>query len=350
MNTTRAIIDALPDLVFRFDRNGTCLDFLGSRKELLFTELPIGKPIGTVLPATVMGHFTRAVADMVVDRKMRSFRYPLEVPAGLRQFEARLSPIDNDELIVIVRDVTEQQAAEDQVRRYATEKETLLKEVQHRVKNNMHAMSNLLGLQASVVSDPVAATALNAASGRFRTMEILYDRLQHADDHRKSCIISYIQELVPRIVGLFSELIEVTVIGSQGEKECICGHPRTDGETCCCLLTERQLSTIGLIINELVTNSMKYAFSDQGRSLGDGAIPGRLTVGVACTDQAVEVVVEDNGPGMPTEHDRAMSGGFGQEMVWALVEQLSGTVRSDFVAAENPRGTRVVIRVPLHRS
>ncbi len=194
------------------------------------------------------------------------------------------------------------------------EREILNAEVQHRVKNTMHTMVSLLSLQAHTVNNPEAAAALNDAGSRFKSMEVLYDQLYRTEKHDQSSLKVYLTNLIDELVRLFPtrDLIEVTT------------------EIDDFRLDTKRLTSLGIITNELVTNSMKYAF--------EGREQGRLFVGVKRVDTRVTVIVRDDGPGFPVTFNTDGATSFGMSMVTALVQQLDGTVRF-----ESSGGARTVL-------
>ena len=244
--------------------------------------------------------------------------------------------------VTLARMQTEKQNA-----RLVREKETLLKEVQHRIKNNMSTMSSLLSLQAHEVRGTrVAEDALNDVRSRFRSMEVLYDGLYRSDSYGSGSLSEYLKTLVRQVVGLFPGADRVVVVvSSDGE---FCDVVETDGPAPSgrCTLDAKRLSTVGLIVNELVTNAMKYAFAAEVNAGDTGTGPAKLTVTTACSDESIEVRVEDNGPGLPDSFDPGAPSGFGMTMVQAMVSQLNGAVRYESPPAPDTHGTRVVLTFP----
>lgn len=229
--------------------------------------------------------------------------------------------------------------AEKRVSGLVGEKEILLKEVQHRVKNNLNTMVSLLSLQADSTESTDTQRALREAEGRFRSMQILYDRLHSSESHDQVSLPDYLTELTHQVVELFPSSRNVHIV-----MECDrdCSHPGH-------MIDTKRISSIGLIVNELVTNTMKYAFppghaSHTGHDTDSGYI---LRVSSRCSDGQEEICVEDNGVGMPRNGTRDNSPGFGLTMVKALAEQLRGTVRFEHQDSKKQTGTRVIVRFPL---
>ncbi len=226
------------------------------------------------------------------------------------------TPIDPGEISAGVTftamDITERKRADERIKQLVREKETLLKEVQHRVKNSMNTMVSLLSLQANTIDSPEALDALNDARSRFRTLAVLYDQLYRTEAHDSGSMREYLTNLVRTITALFPTGGTVTVA--------------TEIEDV--LLDGKRLSTLGLITNELVTNAMKHAFSNRD--------DGHLLVRGRGDGQRMTLVVKDNGPGFPESAEAGTQSGFGMTMVKALSGQLGGTIwfeQNDGVAA-----------------
>jgi len=208
--------------------------------------------------------------------------------------------------------------AQDELRTYAAEKVTLLKEVQHRVKNTMMTMGSLLSLQATTLKVPEAVAAINDARSRFHSMELLYDQLYRTDGTAEASVREYLTSLIHTVIDLFpgGETVQVTTEIDEFK------------------LGMRRLSTVGMIMNELVTNAMKYAFRERE--------DGRFFVRVNRQGETVRVVVQDNGPGLAEAFKEELLSGFGLDMVQALTEQLGGQIRF-----ENNDGLKVVLEFKL---
>ncbi len=208
--------------------------------------------------------------------------------------------------------------AEADVRHLLAEKETLLKEVHHRIKNNMAVIRSILSLQAGSASEKAAATALEDAAGRIYGMMVLYDELYRSEDFHGLRVDEFISAIADNVVS--SWRLQRTV----GLEKDLCEYRLEAGK----------LQSLGIVVNELVTNSMKYAF--EGRTSGTIALSARLD------GNAMRVVVSDDGVGVPASVDPVASPGFGLTLVTALARQLDGSF-----SLTSGNGTRAEFSFPV---
>ena len=194
------------------------------------------------------------------------------------------------------------------------ELQLVLKEVHHRIKNNMNTMVSLLSLQADSLDDATAVAALTEAGERLQSMGLLYDKLYRSADFSELSLRDYLPALVDDVLANFPRSANLSVEKAVDDIR----------------LDAKRLQPVGLIVNELLTNAMKYAFS--GRSGGQIAVTARLDGGL------VRVTVADDGPGLPPGGDFQRSTGFGLMLVKALAEQLNGNIY-----LEPGVGTRVAL-------
>ncbi|MCX5814129.1 MAG: ATP-binding protein [Proteobacteria bacterium] len=217
-------------------------------------------------------------------------------------------------ILLTMEDITDRKLAEDQIKALLTEKELLLREVHHRIKNNMNVVVSLLSLQANLLQDPSAISALDDSQNRVRSMMVLYDKLYRSADFRELSAKEYLTSLIDEIVANFPNHEPVAV------------EKHIDDF----ILDAKTLSPIGMILNELLTNAMKYAFI--GR---DNRVIG---VSLSIKDNHATLIVQDNGIGIPEPIDMATTTGFGMQLVNILAEQLEGTIR-----IERQNGTTFVL-------
>jgi len=214
--------------------------------------------------------------------------------------------------------ITEHRRAEEEIRRLLAEKELLLKEVHHRLRNNMNAAMSLLLLQSKRMKDPAAVEALVDARNRMQSMGALYDRLYRSESFNEMKIGDYLPSLIKEIVSMFPHKEAVTI----------------ETEMADFLLSAKILSPLGIIVNELVTNSMKYAFIGRDRGL--------IRASASLKDNRVTLIYEDNGIGIPESVGFDGSTGFGLQLIALLTRQLKGDIR-----LERHQGTRFTLEFDI---
>jgi PAS domain S-box-containing protein len=198
-------------------------------------------------------------------------------------------------------DITNLKNAERKLIESLREKEVLLKEVYHRVKNNMQIISSLLNLQKIYVEDKEAVNVLNESQNRVKSMAMIHEKLYMSDDLAHINFVDYIQNLVKNL--FYSYNVENTHIKPILEVEDI-------------TLNMETAVPCGLIISELVSNSLKYAFPN-GRK-------GKILVSFKSVDDRYELIIRDNGVGLPEEIDFNNLETLGLLLVNSLTEQIDG--------------------------
>ena len=203
-------------------------------------------------------------------------------------------------IIGIGRILIERKIAGEKINLLLKEKEIILKEVHHRIKNNMNTTYGLIVLQSDAVKDPEAKKALEDASNRVQAMITLYEELFISGNYSEISMKTYLPMLSERIIANFPnrDLVKLNVSSDDF------------------IMDEKRLSSLGLIINELLTNIMKYAF--KGRNSGNIDITFKMN------DHKLYLVIKDDGIGFSKEIDTPQSSGFGLSLVDALTNQLEG--------------------------
>lgn len=199
---------------------------------------------------------------------------------------------------------TEKAAAEiKRLRAALREKETLLKEIHHRVKNNVQIISSLLRLQAAASDDPRLKDAIRASQIRIRAISLIHERLYQSPDLATVDLGDYIGSLAGQIIPAFG--VDPAVISLDIRADRI-------------RLPAKQAVPCGLIINELVVNALKYAFPP-GRK-------GNIRIEIRKAGDGCRLLVGDNGAGLPENIDLNKPKSLGFQIVTDLVRQLDGTV------------------------
>ncbi|MCA1950000.1 MAG: ATP-binding protein [Treponema sp.] len=219
-------------------------------------------------------------------------------------------------ILGIARIFNERNMYEQQIKNLLDEKENLLKEVHHRIKNNMNTMKSLLSLQSAVLQDSGAVSALDDAQNRIESMMVLYDKLYSSTDYKTLSLRDYVISLTEEIMDTFPDKDKVTV----------------DTEIDHIYLDSKILQPLGIIINEVLTNAMKYAFS--------GRAAGRISIQAKRDGDVLHLSIKDDGvgllPDLATEH----SSSFGMVLIRELTKQLKGTLH-----IQSASGTEIAIDI-----
>ncbi len=199
-------------------------------------------------------------------------------------------------------DITERKLAQDKIKNLLHEKEIILVEVNHRIKNTMLTMQFLLQNQSDRNENPMVKNILLDASNRIKSMAVLYDKLYRSENITEVSIREFLLSLIPGIVSVFPENESLKI--------------KTDIDDI--ILHARILSPLGMIINELITNSMKYAFT--------GCNDCSIAVTVFQKENYVSMIYEDNGIGIPESVTFENSEGYGLQLIRMLTEQIDGKI------------------------
>lgn len=241
-------------------------------------------------------------------------------PGVVLHSDVTVSPVPNDGnlpnlVLSVSRDVTESRKAEQLLRASLAEKETLLSEVHHRVKNNLQVISSLLSLQAGQTSDDGVRAALGDSGRRIQTMAMVHERLYRSARLSSIDLGAHLAELA-RMVFDSTRRRGITLD---------CDTQSIDVDLDIAL-------PLGLMLNELVSNACKHAFRER-----DG---GRVSVTLRRTGERVELVVADDGVGLPAGFEVEQCRSLGLRIVVALARQLRATL-----SVEREHGTRVAVVV-----
>ncbi|MFN6480396.1 PAS domain S-box protein [Nostoc sp. DedQUE07] len=210
-------------------------------------------------------------------------------------------------LVAIQQDITEQKQAEEKIKASLKEKEVLLKEIHHRVKNNLGIVSSLLQMQCRRTQDPVVTAILRDSQNRIASIALVHEKLYRSEDLADIDFAQYIPDLTTHLFDSYN------VSSSQIQLHIQVDNASLDIETAI---------PCGLIINELVSNALKYAFvGNRG-----GKIEVKFYQEPAST---LTLIIRDNGVGLPENFDSKKTKTLGITLVQGLVKQLRGKLEID---------------------
>jgi PAS domain S-box-containing protein len=307
------------------EANAAASDAYGySREELLtMTIHDLRSPDTAGLTANQMKTaYAQGILFETVHRRKDGATFPVEV-------SSRGAIIDGvGALISVVRDIAERKCAEMKLRNSLEEKTALLKEIHHRVKNNLQIVVSLLGLQANCTNNPEALDILKDTRNRVRSMALLHEVLYRSENLARISFAAYIGDLCRQIVSSFGKSAWRVKVESRVEE---IGLPLDQAVPC------------GLIINELVSNALKHAFP--------GERSGSVMVELGATARQMLLLrVHDDGVGLPPGMDPENTSTLGLQLVFELAGQLDGRVTVER-PGEGGAGFQVYfpVRKEMHR-
>lgn len=326
----RDLLESAPDAMVIVDGKGV-IRLVNSQTEKLFgfprQEL-FDQPIEKLMPQRYRAqhpsyrggyHSNPRVRPMGADLDLFAMRkdgseFPVEIS---------LSPLKTAEgtlIVSTIRDVSSRKHAEQVMLESLKEKETLLKEIHHRVKNNLAVISSLFSLQAANLDDEAMKTILRQSQDRVRSMAMVHESL-YSRDLAAVDFAEYVTNLSTQLIGSYSLSADQVRLFTELEPVLL---PIDTAVPC------------GLILNELVTNALKHGLP-QGRK-GELHLALRRAAG-----QTLVLEVRDNGQGLPPDFDLNSGTSLGKRLIRSLIRQLGGEVQ--FLQASP--GTRVVLTLLL---
>lgn len=205
-----------------------------------------------------------------------------------------------------------------QIQQALEDKETLLKEIHHRVKNNLQIISSLLSLQSRRLEDPKALEAIQDGQNRVQSMALIHENLYQDANFVKVDATVYIDQLIENLIRSYN--IRPQNIRFVKKIDAL----QMDVDT---------LIPLGLILNELISNVLKYAFQEKET--------GQVNLSLQETDQGLQLHIADNGPGMPTDFAPQSLKSLGYRLIQSFTKKLNGTLRT-----WNDQGANIEIVFP----
>jgi len=308
------LADAKKEDLTVFEVNKKVLSILGFDSDTI-----TGKPLSIVIPEPI-SH--RLLMDQI-----QKDGQPMIAEFTLTRQDGTTIPVliscsrmPDDIIILNIMDISDRKKSEEELQRSLKDKEILLREVHHRVKNNMQVISGLIELQSAQITDPETHRLLQESYERIKTMALIHESLYHSDDFARIDFSIYLDKLITYLLSSYGRTRDEISVDIQLQVI----HMNLDIAVPC-----------GLIANELISNSLKHGFP--------GGRHGTISIRLANTgEKECEFVVSDDGVGFPPGLDFRKTTSFGLQLINGLAtHQMRGTAE-----LREGNGTTFVIRFP----
>ncbi len=327
--TNRAIFQALPDTVIHMNQDGTCLSIKPTQAfPMVVSDKEFDQSLLTSF-FTAEDHLRlKALIQKVLsDRRLKIYEFEHDYQGLVQVQEARIVPLTSGEVLVLLRDISDRKQAESQMQKALAEKEILLQEIHHRIKNNLQLIQSLLQMQQRRITHPEAVQALQESQDRLASITLAHTLLYQSDEVGEIDLGTY----------LLSILQYIASFRPPGQDS-----PKLDTKLTSISVPIKTAISCGLILNELVTNALKYAFPEPSSPHQVHCIYVTLERPSDTNIPLARITVRDNGIGLPDTFDLDTVQSLGLMIVQALTEQLDGTL-----AIAPPPGTQFQITFPL---
>ncbi|MBW4547965.1 MAG: PAS domain S-box protein [Symplocastrum torsivum CPER-KK1] len=317
----RAVLDAMPGFVAWINSEGK---YLGVNQYMadafnLSPDIFIGQELGFLKNSPNLAEFmTHFIAESI---QTSNQVVEAQINGSTRNYLVAAQKYCQNSLAVIVGiDITKHKEAEAQIQASLQEKEVLLQEVHHRVKNNLQVISSLLDLQSQQIEEQATLEIFRESQNRVKSMALVHEKLYKSQDFAKINFAEYTESLTSYLFKAY-----------QFNRDKITLELTLDEVT----LNIDTAIPCGLIVNELVSNSLKHAFPNNQ----SGTI--RISM-FADETQQFNLIVEDNGVGFPPDWNLKQSQSLGIQLVHVLTKQIKGKVELN-----NSLGSRFCVSFPV---
>jgi PAS domain S-box-containing protein len=331
----RTLVENAHDLIVEILYDGRIMYASSNHREILGYEPEelLGKNVfelmhpedrSAIMSAFIQG-FGRGAAGRGVYRYMHK-------DGEWRWFEATGKPFRTStgeiRAIVDTRDITERKKNEEQIQESLQQKESLLREIHHRVKNNLQVISSLLSLQSDYAKDKESLVRFYESQSRISTIALIHEKLYQSRNIDEIKMLDYITDLTRNLLRVYKDLggnIDVQInaydISIDIDRAIPCG----------------------LIINELFSNCLKHAFRDAGSEEKSRKRRNKITVEINSDPDGLLILsVKDNGVGFPGHLDIRNTDTLGLQLITTLADQLKGKIE-----VANDNGTAFTVVFPL---
>lgn len=311
-----AIVDLYPDGRVKSLWNPAAENIFGwMREEVLGDHLPFLKnneKCQNIMRGALSGE-SKSDIELKCARKDNEIIYAMMATAPLLNADGDIQGI-----MATFADISDMMAAETQIKASLDEKEVLLREIHHRVKNNLQIISSLMSLQSEYTQEPETLKMFQESKNRIRSMALIHEKLYQSKDLAHVDFVEYLKSLVEMLLSFHREE------GDEINVSFNCDQVNLEIDTAI---------SMGLIVNELLSNCFKHAFPDQKN--------GEVIINLSKDEENYLLEVVDNGVGIPEDIDIKNTDSLGLQIVQTLTIQLKGVLEH-----ENDGGTKFKLSFP----
>ena len=317
----RKILEATPDAIIMIDLNGKII-FINVQTVKLFgyeeQEL-IGQKVEILIPEPYRSKHPEHRRNFFAEPRSRPMGSGMDL-FGQRKnleifpIEISISPFETKDGMVglaSIRDVSDRKLAMIELQKSLKEKEALLREVYHRVKNNLQVVTSLLKLQAEATQEPSAQHVLLESSARIKSMALIHEMLYQSENLANIVMETYINKLLKYLFVIYA--VDQNKINLTTNIDDI-------------LLNIDTAIPCGLIMSEIVSNALKHAFPENKS--------GEIKLSLKKQENNIVLVISDDGIGIPENIDIKNTSSLGMRLIHNLAKQLGGDI-----VLENGKGT-----------
>ncbi len=308
----RLVVEAAPNAMVMINPRGQ-IEMVNAQAERVFgysrTEM-LGQPVEMLVPERFRGGHPALRATFAGAANARPMGAGRDLYARRKDgsdfpVEIGLNPIETEDgtmVLSAIVDISDRKHREESIQQSLKEKDLLLGEIHHRVKNNLQIVYSLLDLQAGQIDDPVVIATLRDSQHRIRSMALIHQTLYQSRDFAKVDFATFLDSFVPTLISsyaLSSNQVNVEILADD------------------IFLPINSAIPCGLIVNELTTNALKHGFPD-GRT-------GNIQIHFGLTnDDGYELSIRDDGIGLPNGIDIEKQATLGLQLVTMLAAQIRG--------------------------
>lgn len=305
----RTLISNSPYCIHELDKEGRLISINEAGVRMFNLQHP-DQLIGRYY-SNLLGKEQRETVNELLAQTISGTSTELEFSAGENHFQSMFIPLKNEDgeitrVMGITQDITERKNSEAFIENSLREKTTLLAEIHHRVKNNLAIVSGLLELQKGEVDDERLSAIFDQSINRIISIAMVHELMYNTQDLSSVNVHSYLEKLVPAISATMQNRIQNVEFDIDIEEY---------------RLNINQAIPLGLLLNELITNSFKYAFN--GRS------ENRISIHLRSTVDDIKVRYHDNGGGFPEDIDFNVPKNLGLNLIHAQLQQLDADFEID---------------------